>query len=67
MTFPVIKATAYALVHTPNILLEHGTTQIAEAARSGSEYEEAPEHLRSFEEVVAYPQPVLYRHSALIS
>ncbi len=61
MTFPVIKATAYALVHTPNILLEHGTTQIAEAARSGSEYmKKLPEHLRSFEEVVAYPPNQCY-------
>ena len=26
MTFPVVKAAGYILVHAPNIMMEHGTT-----------------------------------------
>jgi hypothetical protein len=62
MNFPVIKATAYALVHAPNILLEHGTTQSMEIAKNPeSEYlKKLPSHLRSYEEVVAYPPNQTY-------
>jgi len=54
--FPVIKGAAYTLFHTPNILLEHGTTQTLERAKNASsEYlKKLPEHLRSFEDCVAY-------------
>ncbi len=62
MSFPVIRAAAYALVHAPNILLEHGTTQIMERANNPeAEYlKKLPEHLRTFEEVVAYPPNQAY-------
>lgn len=62
MNFPVIKAASYALIHTPNVLLEHGTTQSMErAANPESEYlKKLPNHLRSFEEVVAYPPNQVY-------
>ncbi|SHH37589.1 hypothetical protein SAMN02745221_02220, partial [Thermosyntropha lipolytica DSM 11003] len=51
MTYPVIKAAAYVLVHAPNILLEHGTTITSEKLLNpDSEYLKAlPSHLRSFE------------------
>ncbi|HHY09527.1 MAG TPA: glycine reductase, partial [Firmicutes bacterium] len=57
-----VKASAYALVHAPNILLEHGTTQSMEIARNPeSEYlKKLPEHLRTFEQVVAYPPNQAY-------
>lgn len=62
MNFPVIKASAYALVHAPTVLLEHGTTQSMEIAKNPeSEYlKKLPSHLRSFEEVVAYPPNQTY-------
>lgn len=62
MNFPVIKASAYALVHAPTVLLEHGTTQTMERAKNpASAYlKELPSHLRSFEEVVAYPPNQTY-------
>ena len=56
MDFPVIKGTGYALVHTPDIMHWHGTTQSLErAAHPDSEYIKAlKEHTRSFEDAVAY-------------
>lgn len=62
MSFPVIKAAAYALIHTPNILLDHGTTQTMERAKNPqAEYlKKLPEHLRPFAEVVAYPPNQAY-------
>ena len=54
--FPVIKGAAYALFHTPNILIDHGTTQTVERAKSpDSDYLKAlPANLRSFEDCVDY-------------
>jgi len=54
--FPVIKGAAYTLFHTPDILLDHGTTQTLERAKNAaSEYlKKLPAHLRSFDECVAY-------------
>lgn len=62
MSFPVIRAAAYALIHTPNILIEHGTTQTMERAKNPeSEYlQKLPAQLRPFEEVVAYPPNQAY-------
>ncbi len=62
MSFPVIKAAAYALIHTPNILIEHGTTQTMERAKNPeAEYlQKVSAHLRPFEEVVAYPPNQAY-------
>lgn len=55
--FPVIKGAAYALFHTPNILIDHGTTQTLERDKNpDSEYlKKLPLHLRSFDECMAYP------------
>ncbi|WP_350343492.1 glycine/sarcosine/betaine reductase complex component C subunit beta [Proteinivorax tanatarense] len=62
MTFPVIKSTAYSLVHTPNLLIHQGTTQTEERnKKADSEYlKELPNRLRKFEEVVAYPPNQAY-------
>ena len=61
MNFPVIKAASYALIHTPNVLLEHGTTQSMERLQTLSpSTKKLPNHLRSFEEVVAYPPNQVY-------
>ncbi|SCZ81963.1 glycine/sarcosine/betaine reductase complex component C subunit beta, partial [Acidaminobacter hydrogenoformans] len=56
MSYAVLKAAGYVLVHTPDMILQNGTTQTVErAANPESEYlKKVPEHLRSFEEVVNY-------------
>ncbi|HQA06667.1 MAG TPA: glycine/sarcosine/betaine reductase complex component C subunit beta [Syntrophomonadaceae bacterium] len=56
MNFPVIRATAYVLVHAPDILMGHGTTITMERVKNpDSEYLKAlPGHLRSFQEAVGY-------------
>lgn len=56
MNFPVIKKTAYALVHTPDMLIHNGTTQSNERAKNpNSEYiNNLKSNLRSFSEVVGY-------------
>lgn len=52
----VIKGTGYVLVHAPDMLLHCGTTQTTEKiVNPDSEYlKELPNHLRSYEDVVAY-------------
>ncbi len=56
MNFPVIKKTAYALVHTPDMLIHNGTTQTNERSKNpNSDYVKNLEsNLRSFAEVVGY-------------
>jgi hypothetical protein len=56
MTEAVLKANSYVLVHAANTLLQHGSTQVGERANnSDSEYlKQAPEFLRSYDEVVGY-------------
>ncbi|TDO94631.1 3-oxoacyl-[acyl-carrier-protein (ACP)] synthase III-like protein [Halanaerobium saccharolyticum] len=56
MDFPVIKASGYILVHTPNILKEGGSTQTTTRAKNpDDEYlKKLDDYLRSFEEVVSY-------------
>ncbi len=56
MDFPVIKASGYILVHTPNILKEGGSTQTTTRAKNpDDEYlKKLDDYLRTFEEVVAY-------------
>ncbi len=56
VNFPVIRATAYVLVHAPDILMGHGTTITMERVKNpDSEYLKAlPGHLRSFQEAVGY-------------
>ncbi|MDR1194171.1 MAG: DUF5940 domain-containing protein [Peptococcaceae bacterium] len=62
MRFPVIKGAAYALIHANDMVLHQGSTQTSEARLNpGSEYLKAlPAHLRSFQEVVAYPPNQVY-------
>jgi len=52
----VIKGSSYILVHAPDMLVHGGTTQMTERiVNPSSEYlEKLPEHLRSFDETVAY-------------
>lgn len=52
----VIKGAGYILVHTPDMVLHNGTTQTTEMiVNPESEYlKELPNHLRSYEDVVAY-------------
>jgi hypothetical protein len=59
---PVIRAASYVLVNAPDMLIHNGTTQTAERnANPESEYlKKLPEHLRSFEDVVAYPPNQTY-------
>lgn len=56
MVKPVLKAASYVLVHTPDMIMNNGTTQTTErVVNPDSEYlKEAPKHIRSFEEVVNY-------------
>ncbi len=56
MNFPVIKKTAYALVHTPDMLFHNGSTQAQERkANPDSEYlKKVTSNLRSYPEVVGY-------------
>ena len=56
MNFPVIKKASYILVNTPDMVIHNGTTQTLERETNpDSEYLiEMKNHLRGFEEVVAY-------------
>ncbi|RQD68423.1 MAG: glycine reductase [Tindallia sp. MSAO_Bac2] len=56
MSFPVIKGNGFALVHAPDIMHWHGTTQSLErASQPDSEYiKTLKENTRSFEEAVGY-------------
>jgi glycine/sarcosine/betaine reductase complex component C subunit beta len=56
MNFPVIKKASYILVNTPDMVIHNGTTQTLEReANPNSEYlQNLKNHLRPFEEVVAY-------------
>ncbi len=62
MTQPVIRGTAYCLVHAPTMLLHHGTTPAMERRLNPqSEYlSKLPQHLRSYEEALAYPPNQAY-------
>lgn len=52
----VIKGAGYVLVHTPDMVLQNGTTQTTERiVNPESDYLKAvPENLRSYEDVVSY-------------
>ena len=58
----VLKATGYVLVHTPDMVLHHGTTQTTEKrVNPESDYlKKIPASLRTYEEVVAYPPNQTY-------
>ena len=62
MSFPVLKGAAYVLVQAPQMLIHLGTTQTGERLTNPeSEYLQAiPQHLRSFEDSVAYPPNQTY-------
>lgn len=57
MTFPVIKAASYVLVQAPTSLFHYGSTQTSTRVKDpDSDYlKKIPEHLRSFDDCVAYP------------
>lgn len=57
MAFPIVKGASYSLFHTPDLLVHNGTTQTLERAKNpDSDYlRQIPNHLRTFEQVVAYP------------
>ena len=52
----VIKGTGYILAHTPDMVVQNGTTQTTERiVNPQSDYLKAlPEHLRSYEDALAY-------------
>lgn len=62
MSFPVMKGNAYTLIYTPSLLVGMGTTQTSERrANPNSEYlQQIPEHLRTYEECVAYAPNQVY-------
>lgn len=52
---PVIKGSSYVLVHTPNIMIEGGTTQALERDSRSSDYiEKLYGHIRSYEDCISY-------------
>ena len=62
MTKPVLKAASYVLIHTPDMVAQHGTTQTTERiVNPDSEYlKKLGEHIRPFEKVVEYPPNQTY-------
>ncbi|SEF50126.1 3-Oxoacyl-[acyl-carrier-protein (ACP)] synthase III [Caloramator fervidus] len=60
--FPVLKGASYILVHTPDMVIHNGTTQTLEREiNPDSEYlKKVVEHLRPYEDVVAYPVTQTY-------
>lgn len=60
--FPVVKNTGYVLVHAPDMVINNGTTQTMEKLiNPDSEYlKKVPQHLRSFDDIVAYPPNQVY-------
>lgn len=56
MNFPVLKGAGYVLVNTPDLVIHNGSTQTSERMTNPeSDYlKELPEHIRTFDEVVAY-------------
>ena len=62
MDYAVVKAAGYVLVHTPDMIMQNGTTQTVEKrANPESEYlKNVPKHLRTYEEVVNYAPNQVY-------
>ncbi|MEI0529934.1 glycine/sarcosine/betaine reductase complex component C subunit beta [Brachyspira pilosicoli] len=56
MSFAVLKAAAYSLVHAPDMVINNGTTQTVEReVNPNSDYlKNIKKHLRAFEDVVNY-------------
>lgn len=58
---PVISSAGYALVHAPEIMMVAGTTQVLEKENPKSQYyKKAFDHIRSFEDAVAYAPNQVY-------
>jgi len=57
VNYPVIKAASNILVHTPTIMLDHGSTLVMEKARDAETdfLKNINSHLRNFEQAVSYP------------
>ncbi|MGL6153607.1 MAG: glycine/sarcosine/betaine reductase complex component C subunit beta [Cetobacterium sp.] len=62
MNYPVLKGAAYALIHTPDMILQNGSTQVTERiVNPNSDYlKNIKNHLRTFEQVVNYPPNQTY-------
>lgn len=62
MDYAVVKAAGYVLVHTPDMIMQNGTTQTVEKrVNPESEYlKQVPQNLRSYEEVVNYAPNQVY-------
>jgi len=62
MSFPVIKKASYILINTPDMVMHCGTTAAIERKNNpDSEFlKQAKDHLRTFEDVVAYPPNQTY-------
>ena len=62
MDYAVVKAAGYVLVHTPDMIMQNGTTQTVERQMNPeSEYlKKVSEHLRTYEEVVNYAPNQVY-------
>lgn len=62
MAFPVLRGSAYSLIHATSILKDHGTTQTLERRLNpDSGYlKDLDKHLRTYEEVLAYPPNQTY-------
>ncbi len=60
--FPVLKAASYVLMHTPDMVLNNGTTQTTEAVvNPESDYlKKVNSSLRSYEDIVSYPPNQCY-------
>jgi len=67
MNFPVLKGASYALIHARDMILHQGSAQTSERhLNPNSEYlQNLPKHLRTFEDVVAYPPNQVYIGSML--
>ena len=62
----VIKGASYILAHTPDMVMENGTTQTTEkVVNPGSEYlKELPNHIRTYERSGLSAKPDLHRQHA---
>lgn len=62
MTFPVFKSAGYVLVHTPDMIVQNGSTCVVERATNpDSDFlKEVGSHIRSYEDVVNYMPNQVY-------
>ncbi|MGX6592154.1 glycine/sarcosine/betaine reductase complex component C subunit beta [Cetobacterium ceti] len=62
MNYPVLKGAAYALIHTPDMILQNGSTQVTEKiVNPNSDYlKNIRNSFRTFDQVVNYPPNQTY-------